>query len=422
MRTLDVFLLEEHVGQVVETRRGGRFQYDARLLERRQGTPLLSLSLPVKRRAFGESKTSNWFEGLLPEGPRRDAICRRLEIDPYDWIGLLGEIGWECAGAVQVFPEGRRDDAPAGYEELNRSELTLQLSDIAAREPLPGSSVHRMSLGGFQDKVCIAMPRLGAEASVSALEGAAMPIGDAASTHILKPESARYPGSAESEAWAMTAASAAAETARVALLELPDAPPTLVVERYDRMGSSWPDDITRVHQEDGCQALGLPPSHKYASEATPKGDDPSYLALSQLLVRYAENPEQELFKLLRHMVVTFCLGDWDAHAKNVSFLYRKTSMPTLAPLYDVMPIAEVEPRTQTLSLSVGGELDPREVTRGSILEEARSWGMEAGQAANVLDDTLSKLAQGADTASGQYPAAGKRHTENAKRRIDRLAG
>ncbi len=106
MRALEVWLAGKRVGTITESRRGARFAYDERVYGLRPGVPVLSMSLPAKRKPFGEAKTRNWFEGLLPEGERRDSLCRQYDLDSLDWVGLLSEIGWECAGAVQVFPEG----------------------------------------------------------------------------------------------------------------------------------------------------------------------------------------------------------------------------------------------------------------------------------------------------------------------------
>lgn len=100
MRKLEVWLHDTLVGHIDENRKGGKFSYAKDVAASMPGLPLLSLCLPVKRRPFGEGRTANWFDGLLPEGERRDAICRHLGLSPYDWMGLLAEIGWECAGAV----------------------------------------------------------------------------------------------------------------------------------------------------------------------------------------------------------------------------------------------------------------------------------------------------------------------------------
>lgn len=160
MRTLDVYLDDTLVGSIAETRKGGRFAYTPETVERLAGSPVLSLSLPAKRRPFGEAKTSNWFNGLLPEGPRRDEVCRSLGISPYDWMGLLAEIGWECAGAVRVFPRGCARGSSPRYREISKEELAASLSNISLRLPRKNSGSFRMSLGGFQEKCASACRRL----------------------------------------------------------------------------------------------------------------------------------------------------------------------------------------------------------------------------------------------------------------------
>lgn len=85
MRQLDVFLGDNLVGHVVENRKGGRFEYEQSVADKLAGRPVLSMAFPAKGRPFGEAKTSAWFNGLLPEGSRRDEICRSLGVSPYDW-------------------------------------------------------------------------------------------------------------------------------------------------------------------------------------------------------------------------------------------------------------------------------------------------------------------------------------------------
>lgn len=419
MRALEVWLAGRLVGAIRETRRGARFVYSEEIYEESPGMPVLSLCLPAKRRPFGESRTRNWFEGLLPEGGRRDRACRRLGLDSLDWVGLLSEIGWECAGAVQVFPEGRTAVHSGSYEPISQADLAALLSDASLGDLLEGSGPFRMSLGGFQDKFCVRMPALPKDAARVPAEGVCLTLGDAASTHILKPEPSRYPGLAESEAWAMAASARAARCARVALLELGDCPATLVVERYDRE-SDCHGDVKRLHQEDACQALGLPVSAKYANEVAPKGDDPTYAAIASLIDRYAIDVEGEKVELLRQLVVNMALGNWDAHAKNMSFLYRESGQPAVAPLYDVVPIAEAEPRTTLLSMRVAGSLDPASVDGAALLREAASWGLAGNVARNVIEDCLGALREGLDAAAALYPSAAGRHETATLMRMERL--
>lgn len=419
MRALEVWLAGRLVGAIRETRRGARFVYSEEVYEESPGMPVLSLCLPAKRRPFGESRTRNWFEGLLPEGGRRDRACRRLGLDPLDWVGLLSEIGWECAGAVQVFPDGGPDVHASSYELIARADLVALLSDASLGDPSEGSGSFRMSLGGFQDKLCVCMPALPQGTSRVPADNVCLTLGDAASTHILKPEPPRYPGLAESEAWAMTAAAHSARCAKVALLDLERCPATLVVERYDReIGPHGA--VTRLHQEDACQALGLPVSAKYANEVAPKGDDPTYTAIAALIDRYAIDAESEKTELLRQLAVNMALGNWDAHAKNMSFLYRESGLPTVAPLYDVVPIAETEPRTTLLSMRVADSLDPASVDGAALLREAASWGLTGNVARNVIEDCLGALREGLDAAASLYPSAAGRHEATTLMRMKRL--
>ncbi len=419
MRVLEVHLQGNAVGHIVETRRGARFEYEPDVAKAQPGKPLLSLSLPVKKKPFGEAKTRNWFEGLLPEGERRSLTCRELGIDPYDWVGLLSEIGWECAGAVQVFPEGKALNHDCGLVHLSDSELAEKLTSISAQQPALETQFYRMSLGGYQSKLCVVAPPLEESGQIIKHLETALPQGSEPSTHILKPDPANYPALAESEAWAMTAAGFATKASKIALLKLDDAPPTLVVERYDREISAA-GKVKRLHQEDACQALGLPIERKYASSPAQKGDDPTYQGVAGLLSQFSTAPQAQMEELLGQLTVNLALGNWDAHAKNTSLLYPKLADPVIAPLYDMVPIAEVEPRTKLLSMRVNGTLNPEEVNGRSLVAEAAGWGLSEAAAQNVVLSTLDRLEVGMGEASKTFPVAAKRHERKASARIKQL--
>lgn len=97
-------------------------------------------------------------------------------------------------------------------------------------------------------------------------------------------------------------------------------------------------------------------------------------------------------------------------------------VPTLAPLYDVVPIAEVEPRTTLLSMRVNGVIDPGKLTRVDIAAEAVSWGLATTDVESVVDRVLKDLEKGIRIASTAYPAAAARHEANALERIRKLKG
>lgn len=419
MKKLNVHLRGELIGHIVETRSGARFKYTPEVAETYPGRPVLSLALPAKKRAFGESKTRNWFEGLLPEGQRRDDICRQLGIAPHDWLSILSQIGWECAGAVQVLPEAETGKRIGSYAKLNVQELAKRLSTIPVRQATASADSFRMSLGGYQDKLCVAMPSLDQNMRMSVLKDIAIPQGTAASTHILKPEPAAYPGLAESEAWAMTIASQAARCSKTVLLTLENTPQTLVIERYDRRSRSH-GRVLRLHQEDACQALNLPIERKYASEHEQKGDDPTYKGIADLLSRFSPAPTAELEELLRQLTVNMVLGNWDAHAKNTSLLYEEPMNPRLAPMYDVVPIAEVEPRTKLLSMRVNGTLDPQTVDGKALVAEASSWGLRRHDAQGVILNSIEAMESCMAKAARHFPNAAARHEAGAKARAELL--
>ena len=95
-------------------------------------------------------------------------------------------------------------------------------------------------------------------------------------------------------------------------------------------------------------------------------------------------------------------------------------MPEVSPLYDVVPVTDVEPRARHLSMRIAGKILLEDVDRASVLEEARGWGMEAMRAESVLDDTLARLEEGLARTRDRFPAAAMRHEGGAARRADRL--
>lgn len=125
-------------------------------------------------------------------------------------------------------------------------------------------------------------------------------------------------------------------------------------------------------------------------------------------------------ELFRQLVVNLAIGNTDAHAKNYSLLYRDNALPELSPLYDVVPVMDIEPKAHFLSMRIGGEIQAEKVQRHHLIEEAASWGMTAAQAEALFDDTLANLEAGAKKASEFYPNASERHEPGLKERITRL--
>ena len=113
-----------------------------------------------------------------------------------------------------------------------------------------------MSLAGAQEKLPVAIK----DGQI------AVPINGAPSTHILKPDNPRLPGSVQNEALCMLLARRIGLNVAPVTTGVAGKRSYLLVDRYDRMGTG--NDVRRLHQEDFCQALGRPPAAKYEFNGT----------------------------------------------------------------------------------------------------------------------------------------------------------
>lgn len=157
-----------------------------------------------------------------------------------------------------------------------------------------------------------------------------LPRGGEPSTHILKPAIAAVEGSVINEAFSMALGQAMGlQVAGTEILVAGDRQ-VLLVSRYDRRRGErvrW----VRLHQEDFCQALGVPPELKYQNEG-----GPDLNACFGLLRRATRPSAPQVIRFLDAVVYNALIGNHDAHAKNVSLLYAG-STPTLAPLAEQLP-------------------------------------------------------------------------------------
>ena len=69
-----------------------------------EGSRILSLSLPISSRPLTERSVGNFLDGLLPEGQVRQHVASAAGVTTADIFGMLKQVGWDWAGAVQVLP------------------------------------------------------------------------------------------------------------------------------------------------------------------------------------------------------------------------------------------------------------------------------------------------------------------------------
>jgi serine/threonine-protein kinase HipA len=141
----------------------------------------------------------------------------------------------------------------------------------------------------------------------------------------------------------------------------------IVVERYDRLTSAGA--LVRVHQEDLCQALSVPPARKYQSDGGPTPGQIVELIRSTIPAPHAEI---DVWRFADALAFNWLIAGTDAHAKNYSLLLAG-NQTRLAPLYDVasiLPYDDSDRYKVKLAMKVGDDYKLRRTDRRSAWEHA----------------------------------------------------
>lgn len=291
-----------------------------------------------------------FFENLLPDGAERERLARRLGVSDGSTFSLLLAVGGDCAGAISILPTSTR---PSPSASPSRRALTPSLlTEIEAHgvAPLLISQGLRLSLAGAQSKLAV----------IADGDELFLPMGAAASTHILKLPNASYSHLVDNEHFIMTLARRAGLRAPpTRLIRLPSGRPALLVERFDRAAEK------RLHQEDFCQALARHPTRKYEVDGGPGLAD-----VVDVLTAASVEPLDPL-DLVRWQSFNVVVGNMDGHAKNLALLREPTVR--LAPPYDLVCTRAWPHLSKSLALSVGGTFDAGNVG-------PRAWATFAAQA------------------------------------------
>ena len=334
------------MGEVRRERRGRlSFAYDESWRSTAGAYPL-SLSMPLAAGEHEHARIEPWLWGLLPDN---EAVLarwgRRFHVSPRNVFALLGAVGEDCAGAIQLIRPDRVE-AILGDESRNVDWLTE--SEVAGRlralrnDPAAwrvARDTGQFSLAGAQPKTALLFDgqRWG------------VPSGPTPTTHILKPPIDVLDGHAENEHLCLALARALGLPAAESQVLTFEDEVAIVVRRYDRIRAA--DAIRRIHQEDLCQVLGLPPTKKYQNEG-----GPGCAEVSEAIRTYSGEPGEDTWTLARAIMLNWLIGGTDAHAKNFSMLIGAGGRARLAPLYDVASTLpyDFDPRRLRMAIKIGG--------------------------------------------------------------------
>ena len=386
MRTLDIWWDGRLVGQLTQDQHGELgFAYAPDWLDDEAAQPL-SASLPKRAEPFTRRECRPFFGGLLPEESQRDAAAQALGVSRANDFALLDRLGGDVAGALQLLPHGKAPTTLALDRRptpLDDAGLIRVLDALPVRPLLAGEEGLRLSLAGAQSKVPVVLLD----------EAVALPAPGQATTHILKPPISRFAATTENEAFVMRLAAAIGlDVAPVEARTVQDRT-FLLVQRYDR--ASGADGIVRrIHQEDFCQALGVPPETKYASEGGPTFKD-----CFALLRRVAARPAVDVLKLLDAVIFNVIAGNADAHGKNFSILYDAEG-PRLAPLYDLLATVAYPALSPKFAMKIG--------KRATLAElDAKGWAAfaaDAGLGVPLIRRRVAEISKGVIARTGDVAA------------------
>lgn len=385
-RTLDIWWDGRLLGQLTQDRHGELgFAYAPAWLDDEAAQPL-SASLPKRVEPFTRRECRPFFGGLLPEESQRDAAAQALGVSRANDFALLDRLGGDVAGALQLLPHGKAPTTLALDRRptpLDDAGLIRVLDALPVRPLLAGEEGLRLSLAGAQSKVPVVLLD----------EAVALPAPGQATTHILKPPISRFAATTENETFVMRLAAAIGLDVAPAKARTVQDRTFLLVQRYDR--ASGADGIVRrIHQEDFCQALGVPPETKYASEGGPTFKD-----CFALLRRVAARPAVDVLKLLDAVIFNVIAGNADAHGKNFSILYDAEG-PRLAPLYDLLATVAYPDLSPKFAMKIG--------KRATLAElDAKGWAAfaaDAGLGVPLIRRRVAEISKGVIARTGDVAA------------------
>lgn len=375
MTALAVWRDAQRVG-VLDTAPSGdvRFTYDAEVVAEARPEFAVGLKCPVRAKPYTGLEAAAIFENLLPEGTLRSTLGQATKHDPSDTVGLLGVVGGECAGALQLWPEGQSPPVKPEYDAVSVSALSGAFTNAGGQlRQVTG----RASLSGAQPKLALwRMPPVGGEHPVYKL-----PRDGAPTTVVVKRPGQDFAGLLEAEMVGMRLMqSAGVETASSARCAV--ATDCHESARFDRRVIS-DGHVQRLHAEDGCQLTGRLSRNKYARQ-----NAPTYMDLCAVLNRASANPLEDREALFRWAMANAAIGNYDAHAKNISVVYVTPDRVRLAPAYDVVVTAVYEHLDRDFALHFCGTTLPQALTPASLRVAAREFSLPAARVTELADDVV----------------------------------
>ncbi|WP_337004386.1 MULTISPECIES: type II toxin-antitoxin system HipA family toxin [unclassified Microbacterium] len=403
MNALDLWLDGRLAGTLMRGERDlVEFLYDESYRADVHSTPL-SVCMPKSDAGHGPDRVMPWLSNLLPDSDEvRARWAAKFDERRSDPFTLLRHMGEDAPGSVQVVPEGIVPRDAGVVARLTEADIARRVRAIIADPDHwvdDSDDQSRFSLGGNQGKFALAR-----------IDGQWFePNGRAASTHIVKPGMVLASGRTNDEVQAVefvTMRAARALGIRAAAVDIMDfaGVPTFVTTRYDRSVSGVDGAVTRIHQEDFCQAFAVLPARKYEEDGGPTMADMVQLVGSASSPAYRREDLRTLAELFAFNLLT---AGVDAHAKNHSLLHVGGAT-RLAPAYDLISAHGIWDDDRiayrsSAAVKYGKERPYRKITGRNLARTADVLGVPRRQFLALLDRVSKSLPGAFEAAVAELP-------------------
>ncbi|MEC5218913.1 serine/threonine-protein kinase HipA [Actimicrobium sp. GrIS 1.19] len=316
-----------------------------------------------------------FFSNLLPEGVLRKQLIQDGKLNPTDEFALLATCGEDLPGDVWAVHDEL--DAPTLGRLVTQGMESYELSSY--QTPAPTA----ISLSGVQPKIALVSAPGGRYVMRSKNNQGRHFIGKLPAT-----DSAGMP---EVEFTSLQLAAAAGVTVCVAELlpmtaiadQIPfslrdDGRNFLLVHRFDRDVDT---PTRRLHMEDFAQALEIMPANKYAG---------SYAAIGLALIDGSSAPDDDLIELVRRIKVNELLGNFDAHTKNFSLLYRADGAVRLSPAYDIVAHAAYQKGAGHGLVFFPGQPEKTTLTPDIVRRLSNQWDVPEAKLKDAVIDAVDR--------------------------------
>ena len=188
--------------------------------------------------------------------------------------------------------------------------------------------------------------------------------------YILKPPTAHYKQLPEVEDLTMHLAQIAKiDVVPHCLIRLQNKGLAYITKRIDR------NKKNKLHMEDMCQLTERLTEDKYHG---------SYEQIAKAIVKYSSNPGLDVVNFFEQVLFSFLTGNADMHLKNFSLIRKPGIGNVLAPAYDLVATALVNPADkEDLALTLNGK--KKKITGKDFIAAFTTLNLDPKQQENVLN-------------------------------------